>query len=116
MAFWQLTISLKLLRFPYTYAQRLYFQRDHMQESIATVTSKGRITVRLRCADNSGLKAGDKVCLAVKGDEVKLSPATSAGGYRSVPALAEPKTWAEIKRIVAEERAEVSGEAAEGAI
>ena len=80
-----------------------------MKESIATLTSKGQLTVPIEVRRHLGLKQGDRVVFQLEeGQEVRLTPATSrlARGYQSIPALAEPKDWDEIEEIVAEERAE----------
>jgi len=79
-----------------------------MKEIVSTMTSKGQLTVPVEVRRTLGLKQGDKVVFQVEGQAVTLAPAGSRleVGYRSVPALAEPRDWATIAAIVAEERAE----------
>jgi antitoxin PrlF len=79
-----------------------------MKEIVSTITSKGQLTVPVEVRRTLGLKQGDKVVFQLEGQEVKLTPASSRleAGYRSIPALTEPRSWEEIAGIVAEERAE----------
>jgi antitoxin PrlF len=79
-----------------------------MKEVLATMTSKGQLTIPAEVRRQLGLKAGDRVVFHIEDHEVRLTPAKSrlAAGYQSIPALAEPKTWDEIAAIVREERAE----------
>lgn len=83
-----------------------------MKEIVSTMTSKGQLTVPVEVRRYLGLKRGDKVVFQLEegleeGREVRLAPATSrlAAGYRSIPALTEPKDWEAIEATVAEERA-----------
>lgn len=77
-----------------------------MKEMVATITSKGQLTVPAEIRRSLGLKQGDKVVFQLDGSEVRLAPASSrlAAGYRSIPALASPKTWQEVEALVGEER------------
>ncbi len=79
-----------------------------MKESIATMTTKGQLTVPIEVRRQLGLKAGDKVLFQFEGQEVKLVPAASrlAAGYQSLPPLDQPREWDEVEATVAEEQAE----------
>lgn len=78
-----------------------------MKEIIATISSKGQLTVPVEVRHTLGLKQGDKVVFQVEGQEVTLIPAGSrlAAGYQSIPALDPARTWQEVEEIVAEEQA-----------
>ena len=78
-----------------------------MKELVATITSKGQLTVPAEIRRTLGLKRGDKVVFRLENHDVTLAPATSrlAAGYQSVPALPAAKTWQEVEALVAEEQA-----------
>lgn len=80
-----------------------------MKEVLATMTSKGQLTVPAEVRKRLGLKAGDAVVFVLgEGDEVALrvphypDVASVLGVAGRLP---EPRTWDEIERVVAEERA-----------
>ncbi len=81
-----------------------------MKEVVATMTSKGQVTVPAAVRKRLGLKTGDTVVF-VLGEEGEV--ALRVPHYPDVAAvlgaagrLPEPRTREEIERIVAEERAE----------
>ncbi len=71
------------------------------------VTRKGQVTLPADIRRALGIHEGDPVDFRVEDGEVRVRPAraTLAGGYGSIPALAVPKSDAEIAAIVADERA-----------
>lgn len=81
-----------------------------MKELLATMTSKGQLTVPVAVRRQLGLRAGDQVIFRMDEAAITLAPAGArlAAGYQSIPALAEPQTWAAIGAIVREERAEAA--------
>lgn len=78
-----------------------------MSTYLGVVTRKGQITLPADIRRALKLQEGDTVAFRIEGGEVRVRPAqaTLADGYQSIPALAEPKTDAEIKTIVRDERA-----------
>jgi AbrB family looped-hinge helix DNA binding protein len=78
-----------------------------MRAHLSVITRKGQVTLPADIRRTLGLKQGDSVAFRVEDGEVRLTPAraTLADGYQSIPALAEPKTWKEIEKTVADERA-----------
>jgi len=71
------------------------------------VTRKGQVTLPADIRRTLGIHEGDPVDFRVENGEIHVRPirATLADGYGSIPALAMPKTDAEIAAIVADERA-----------
>jgi AbrB family looped-hinge helix DNA binding protein len=78
-----------------------------MKEIVATLSSKGQLTVPLEVRRQLGLKQGDKVIFQLAEGEATLIAATSRleAGYQSIPALDPPRSESEIEAIIAEERA-----------
>lgn len=82
-----------------------------MKEIIATMTSKGQITVPAEVRRRLGLKAGDTL-IFVMGEEGEV--ALRVPHYPDVASvlgaagrLPESRSWSEIERVIADERAEV---------
>ncbi len=77
-----------------------------MKEIVSTITSKGQLTVPIEVRHRLGLKQGDKVVFQLADQGVTLVPASSRleAGFQSLPALAHPRTEAEIAEIAADER------------
>lgn len=81
-----------------------------MKEVVATMTSKGQLTVPAEVRKRLGLKAGD-VVIFVLGEEGGVTlrvphypdVASTLGAAGGLP---EPRAWEEIERVVEEERAE----------
>lgn len=78
-----------------------------MAAHLGVITRKGQVTLPADIRRALKLEEGDTVAFRVEDGEVRVRPAklTLADGYQSIPALVEPKTDAEIKEIVCDERA-----------
>lgn len=78
-----------------------------MVAHLGVITRKGQITLPADIRRELKLREGDTVAFRIEDGEVRVRPAhaTLADGYRSIPALAEPKTDAEIAEIVRDEQA-----------
>lgn len=78
-----------------------------MAGHLGIVTRKGQVTLPADIRRALKLQKGDRVAFRIEDGEVRVRPAraTLADGYRSIPALAQPQTDAEIKEIVRDERA-----------
>lgn len=81
-----------------------------MKEVVATMTSKGQVTVPAEVRRRMGLQAGDRVIFVLgEGGDVALrvphypDVASVLGAAGSLP---EPRSWEEIERVVDEGRAE----------
>jgi antitoxin PrlF len=79
-----------------------------MKEIIATVTSKGQVTVPVEIRRHLGLEKGKKIAFVVDEEgNVSLRPPTfpDIDSLRGVAGtLAQPKSWNEMKRIARYDR------------
>jgi antitoxin PrlF len=84
-----------------------------MKEILATMTSKGQLTVPAEVRRQLGLKQGDRVAFILKEEgEVTLRVphyADIASLRGAAGTLPQPLSWEEIEQVVAEERAERAG-------
>jgi AbrB family looped-hinge helix DNA binding protein len=73
----------------------------------SSVSPKGQVTIPVEIWRLLGVRPRDKVAFRVEKGRVELRPVRSVLDelYQSVPALAEPRSWEEMKGIVREERA-----------
>jgi antitoxin PrlF len=78
-----------------------------IQEFESSVSAKGQVTIPLALRKKLAVKAKDKIVFRVEGDEVRLVPSRMSleDVYMSVPALKTPKTLAEMREIIQQERA-----------
>jgi AbrB family looped-hinge helix DNA binding protein len=79
------------------------------KEFIATITSKGQVTIPLEIREQLGLGTRDKVIFRLgKGNRVEIEPLPMSleEAYGSVAPLQRPEDFAELQRIVNEERAD----------
>ena len=77
------------------------------KEYIATITSKGQVTIPVEIREQLGLGARDKVIFRLgKGNRVELEPLPMSleEAYGSVAPLHRPENFAELQRIADEER------------
>ena len=77
------------------------------QEFIATVTSKGQVTIPVAVRERLGIAAQDKIVFRMGKDrrvEIELLPMSLEEAYGSVAPLQRPENFAEIKRIAREDR------------
>lgn len=83
-----------------------------MSAHLGVITRKGQVTLPADIRRALKLQEGDTVAFRIEDGEVRVRPAaaTLADGYQSIPALAVPKTDAEIAAIVRDERAARYGE------
>ncbi|MGN6756317.1 MAG: AbrB/MazE/SpoVT family DNA-binding domain-containing protein [Thermomicrobiales bacterium] len=80
-----------------------------MKEMLATLTSKGQLTVPAEVRRQLGLKQGDKVAFILKDGQVTLHVPRYVGNATlrgAAGTLSQPLSWKEIEQVVAEERAE----------
>jgi antitoxin PrlF len=84
-----------------------------MKEILATMTSKGQLTVPAEVRRQLGLKQGDRVAfiLTEEGEVTLRVPhyADIASLRGAAGTLPQPLSWEEIEQVVAEERAERAG-------
>ena len=101
--------GMTLLYFPYIFLVSLLRYGAIMKEVVATMTSKGQLTVPAEVRRRLGLKAGDTgIFVLGDGDEVALrvphypdvASVLGAAGH-----LPESRTWEESERVASEERA-----------
>lgn len=79
------------------------------KEFVATLTSKGQVTIPVEIREQLGLGPQDKIIFRLDSDnrvEMRRMPMSLAEAYGSVPPLTRPEQLEEIKRIAKEERAE----------
>ena len=84
-----------------------------MAELLTVVTRKGQITVPAEIRRALGLKTGDRVAVELDDGGARIRPARSdiEASYQAVPALATPRTLAEMSEIAWDEHAqEAAGE------
>lgn len=76
----------------------------------SSVSPKGQVTIPVEIRRLLGVRPRDKVAVRVEDGRVELRPVRSALDelYQSVPALAEPRSWDEVKAVAREERAEAA--------
>ena len=77
------------------------------KEFVATITSKGQVTIPIAVREQLGLAARDKVIFRLgKGNRVELEPLpmSLAEAYGSVAPLGRPENCEERERIAQEER------------
>lgn len=70
--------------------------------SIATVTSKGQVTLPVAVRRALGIAAGDKLTFSISGDHAVVRPTPDfleLAGTIPVPAEARDLTWQEIKDL-----------------
>jgi len=79
-----------------------------MREIHANVSDRGRVTLPAEVRRALGLKKGDDVIFVIEDEgAVRVRKRWTLENIAgSVPALDPPRTWEEVKRIVAEEVAE----------
>ena len=77
-----------------------------MKTVTSSVSPKGHVTIPVELRRQWGLGPKDRVTFVIEGDEVRLAPApfTVRSAAGSVPALRQPVSWAEVERIVRDER------------
>lgn len=77
------------------------------KEYVATITSKGQVTIPVEIREQLGLGARDKVIFRLgKGNRVELEPLPMSleEAYGSVAPLGRPENLEELQRIAKEER------------
>ena len=77
------------------------------KEFVATITSKGQVTIPIEVREQLGLAARDKVIFRLgKGNRVELEPLPMSleEAYGSVAPLGRPENFEEMERIAKEER------------
>lgn len=75
--------------------------------NITSVTSKGQVTIPVEIREKLGIKPHDRVRFVIEGDRARIERImTLQEVWDSVPPTNTGKDWDEIRRIVAEERAE----------
>jgi AbrB family looped-hinge helix DNA binding protein len=77
------------------------------REFVATVTSKGQVTIPIEVRQQLGLSPQDKVIFrVVEGTRIELEalPMTLEEAYGSVPPLTRPEDFDAVKQIAQEER------------
>ncbi len=82
-----------------------------MKQRVATLSSKGQITIPAEIREALQLREGDKVAFELEGDQVRLAPQGSgsvvertAGALRSnLPALSAEEERAAAEQAIAEE-------------
>jgi AbrB family looped-hinge helix DNA binding protein len=84
-----------------------------IQEFESSVSAKGQVTIPLALRKKLAVNPKDKIVFRVEGDVVHLVPSrmTLADVYMSVRALKTPKTLAEMREIVQNERAKAASDA-----
>ena len=76
---------------------------------IATITSKGQVTIPVQLREELGLAPQDKVVFRmVEGNKVEMEPLpmTLEEAYGSVPPITQPEDFAALQQIAQEEREE----------
>lgn len=79
------------------------------REFIATVTSKGQVTIPAQIREELGISAQDKIIFRLGNDakvEIERLPLTLEEAYGSVAPLRQPADFAELHRIAHAEREE----------
>jgi AbrB family looped-hinge helix DNA binding protein len=76
----------------------------------SSVGPKGQVTIPVEIRRLLGVRPKDKVAFRVEDGRVDLWPVRSGLDelYQTVPALAEPRRWDEVKNIAREERAQAA--------
>ena len=77
------------------------------KEFVATMTSKGQVTIPIEIREQLGLGARDKVIFRLgKGNRVEIEPMPMSleEAYGSVAPLSRPENFVELQRIANEER------------
>lgn len=79
-----------------------------MAELLTVVTRQGQITVPAEIRRALGLQKGDRVAVELDGDGARIRPTRSdtEASYQAVPALATPRTPAELSEIAWDEHAQ----------
>jgi len=69
-----------------------------MKENLATITTKGQVTIPAEIRKALGFKPGDKVSFILDQGEVKLEPSTSAlkAGFGAVNPRKKPEDFKEL--------------------
>jgi AbrB family looped-hinge helix DNA binding protein len=72
------------------------------------VTRKGQITIPAPIREALGIKEGDTISVSMDGDKVNLEPVALSleESFQSIPSLATPRSFAEIRQIAHEDHAE----------
>lgn len=70
-----------------------------MKESLATISTKGQVTIPAEIRRTLGLKPGDKVAFTLNQGEVKLEPSPSAlrAGFGAVKPRRKPEDFKELR-------------------
>ena len=70
-----------------------------MRELETKMTQKGQVTIPAEIRNKLGLKPKDVVRFEIKGDEVKLKPATSCllEGFGAVAPTQKPENWGKVR-------------------
>ena len=70
-----------------------------MEESLATITAKGQVTIPAEIRRILGLKPGDKVAFTLNQGEVRLEPSSSAlkAGFGAVNPRKKPEDFKELR-------------------
>jgi AbrB family looped-hinge helix DNA binding protein len=78
------------------------------EEERRSVDPKGRVTIPVAVRRLLGVEAGGTVSFSVRDGDVVLRAVRSPldQSFRAIPALSPHRTWKEIKRLAAEDRAE----------
>jgi AbrB family looped-hinge helix DNA binding protein len=75
-----------------------------MEENLATITTKGQVTIPAEIRKALGLKPRDKVVFTLNQGEVKLEPSSSAlrAGFGAVKPRKKPEDFKELRGEVQE--------------
>jgi antitoxin PrlF len=73
-----------------------------MKESLATITTKGQVTIPAEIRKALGLKPSDKVAFVFDQGEVKIEPSSSTlrHGFGAIKARKEPEDFKQLRRKV----------------
>jgi antitoxin PrlF len=77
----------------------LFNKSNTMRELETKMTQKGQVTIPAEIRNKLGLKPKDVVRFEIKGDEVKLKPATSRllEGFGAVTPRQKPENWRKVR-------------------
>ncbi len=75
---------------------------------VGNVSTKGQVTLPAKMREKLGIKPGDRVAFVIEDDAivVRRSRSTLRDAYQSVPALKNPVSLEEMKRIAAADAAD----------
>lgn len=78
-----------------------------MKEIVATLTSKGQVTIPAEVRQRLGLKSGDKLAFEIEDDQVRIKPVTFTleSAYGSVEPLHRPEDFDQLIREAKADRA-----------